>query len=61
MNKYKDLILESFALFVLIVLIIMSYKTGEVEYGMIIGFSLVTLGFWGNYFSKRKKKDKSNP
>lgn len=60
MYKDKDLILGSFSLFVLIVSIIMSYKTGEVEYGMIIGTSLVTLGFWGNYFSKRKKKSQSN-
>lgn len=41
MDKDKDLILGCLALFVLIVSIIMSYKTVKIEYAWIIGTILL--------------------
>lgn len=59
MNTYKDLIIGSLALIVLIVSIYMSYKTGKIEYGWIIGTSLIAIGSFGQYFSVRKKENQA--
>lgn len=59
MNIYKELIVGSLALIVLIVSIYMSYKTGEIEYGWIIGMSFIAIGSFGNYFSVRKKENQA--
>lgn len=56
MNIYKELIVGSLALIVLLVSIYMSYKTGKIEYGWIIGMSFIAIGSFGQYFSVRKKE-----
>ena len=58
MNTYKELIIGSLALIVLIVSIYMSYKTHQIEYGWIIGTSLIAIGSFGQYFQFAKKKTK---
>ena len=57
MNTYKELIIGSLALIVLIVSIYTSYSTGEIEYGWIIGTSLIAIGSFGKYFSSKKKEN----
>lgn len=57
MNTYKELIIGSLALIVLIVSIYMSYKTHEIEYAWIIGTSLLAIGSFGKYFSDKKKEN----
>ena len=59
MNIYKELIVGSLALIVLIVSIYMSYKTGKIEYGWLIGMSFIAIGSFGNYFSVRKKENQA--
>lgn len=59
MNNYKELIIGSLALIVLIVSIYISYKTHEIEYGWIIGTSLIAIGSFGKYFSNHKKEEKA--
>ncbi|WP_311491399.1 hypothetical protein [uncultured Anaerococcus sp.] len=59
MNTYRDLIVGSLALIVLLVSIYMSYKTHQIEYGWIIGTSLIAIGSFGKYFSVRKKENQA--
>lgn len=59
MNIYKELIIGSLALIVLIVSIYMSYKTHQIEYGLIIGTGLIAIGSFGQYFSVRKKENQA--
>lgn len=56
MNTYKETIIGILALIALIVSIIMSYKNGEIDYGWIIGTSLIALGSFGKYFTNRNKE-----
>lgn len=60
MNTYKELIIGSLALIVLIVSIYMSYKTQQIEYAWIIGTSLIAIGSFGKYFSSKTKENQSN-
>ena len=60
MSTYKELIIGSLALIVLIVSIYMSYKTQQIEYGWIIGTSLIAIGSFGKYFSCKNKENQSN-
>lgn len=59
MNTYKELIIGSLALIVLIVSIYMSYKTHKIEYGWIIGTSLIAIGSFGKYLSDCKNESKA--
>lgn len=59
MNTYRELIVGSLALIVLIVSVYMSYKTHEIEYGWIIGTSLTAIGSFGQYFSIKKKESQA--
>ena len=59
MNTYRELIVGSLALIVLIMSIYMSYKTHQIEYGWIIGTSLIAIGSFGQYFSVRKKENQA--
>lgn len=59
MNTKKELIIGSLALIVLLVSVYTSYKTGEIEYGWIIGTSLTAIGSFGQYFSVRKKENQA--
>ena len=59
MNIYKELIIGSLALIVLIVSIYMSYKTHQIEYGWIIGTGLIAIESFGQYFSVRKKENQA--
>ena len=56
MRENKELIIASLAAIGLIISIYMSYKTGEIEYGWILGTSLIIIGFLGKYFSNQKKE-----
>ena len=57
MKKNKELIIASLAAIGLLISIYMSYKTGEIEYGWILGTSLIIIGSLGKYFSNQKKKE----
>lgn len=59
MNTYRDLIVGSLALIVLLVSIYMSYKTHQIEYGWIIGMSFIAIGSFGQYFSVRKNENQA--
>ena len=56
MKKNKELIIASLAAIGLLISIYMSYKTGEIEYGWILGTSLIIIGSLGKYFSNQKKE-----
>lgn len=56
MKENKELIIASLAAIGLIISIYMSYKTGEIEYGWILGTSLIIIGSLGNFFSNKKKE-----
>lgn len=56
MKENKELIIASLAAIGLIISIYMSYKTGEIEYGWILGTSLIIIGALGNFFSNKKKE-----
>lgn len=55
MKENKELIIASLAAIGLIISIYMSYKTREIEYGWILGTSLIIIGSLGEYFSNKKK------
>ena len=56
MKENKELIIASLAAIGLIVSIYMSYKTGEIEYGWILGTSLIINNrIFGEIFFKSKK------
>ena len=59
MKENKELIIASLAAIGLIISIYMSYKTGEIEYGWILGTSLMTIGSFGQYFSSKKKESQA--
>lgn len=60
MKENKELIIASLAAIGLIISIYMSYKTGEIEYGCILGTSLIIIGSLREYFSNKKRKSKQN-
>ena len=59
MNTYKILIIGILALIVLIVLIHIFYKTGEIEYVRIIGISFIAIGLLASIFPNKQRKAKA--